>query len=298
MKIAVSPPTPAVEPVGGMAEELTAMAGAERVFGLLDTKPQWSDTPDAVELPDIQGRVELRDVCFEYEPGRAVLDKVNFVAKPGQTIALVGHTGGGKSTIIKLIARFYLPTQGQLLIDGYDTRAIRGQSLHRQMGIVLQTNYLFSGTVIDNIRFGRPEASDEQVVESLRRLDCLDLIEAMADGLETQVGEGGIAISLGQRQLICFARAMLADPRVLILDEATSAVDTVTEARIQKSLAVLLTGRTSFVVAHRLSTIRHADKVLVIDHGQIVERGNHQELLAANGTYANLYRQFIHAHKS
>lgn len=272
---------------------LTAMAGAERVFDLLDTPPQWTDAPDAVALPPLEGRIEFRSVSFEYQPGRPVLRQIDFATEPGQTVALVGHTGSGKSTMIQLIARFYLPTSGQLRFDGYETRQINGDSLHHQMGIVLQSNFLFTGTVMDNIRFGRPDATDEQVIEAVRKLDCLDVIEAMSDGFQTQVGERGGALSLGQRQLVCFARAMLADPRILILDEATSAVDPLTEARIQKALAVLLRGRTSFVVAHRLSTIRHADVVLVLDHGRIVERGTHNQLLAAGGVYAHLYRQFI-----
>ena len=192
-----------------------------------------------------------------------------------------------------MIAKFYLPTAGQLLIDGVEIRELRGESLHRQIGIVLQNNFLFSGTVLDNIRVGRPEASDAEVIDAARRLDCLDLIEALPDGFQTQAGERGNSLSLGQRQAICFARAMLADPQILILDEATSSVDAVTEARIQRALNALLAGRTSFVIAHRLSTVRHADQVLVLDHGRIVERGTHASLLAAGGTYAHLYRRFV-----
>jgi ATP-binding cassette subfamily B protein len=272
---------------------LTAMAGAERVFDLMDRSPDWTDPPDAVDLPPIQGRIGFRNVNFEYLPGQPVLHDIHFTTEPGQTVALVGHTGSGKSTLIQLIARFYLPTRGEVLFDGYETRTLRGDSLHRQMGIVLQANFLFTGTVMDNIRFGKPDATDEQVVEAARCLDCLDLIESLPEGFQTQVGERGSALSLGQRQLVCFARAMLADPRILILDEATSAVDPLTEARVQKALSVLLTGRTSFVVAHRLSTIRHADMVLVLDHGHIIERGTHTQLLAAEGAYAHLYKQFI-----
>lgn len=274
---------------------LTAMAGAERVFALLDSEPEQLDDEDAVDPPELRGLVEFKGLGFEYLKDTPVLKGINFVAEPGQTVALVGHTGSGKSTITSLIAKFYLPTTGELLIDGLDIRNIRGSSLTQQIGIVLQQNFLFSGTVMDNIRTGRSDASDQDVVDAARRLDCLDLFESMPQGLMTEVGERGGNLSLGQRQLVCFTRAMLADPRILILDEATSSVDTMTEARIQKALAVLLKGRTSFVVAHRLSTVRHADQVLVLDQGEIVERGTHNQLLSQGGTYANLYRQFIHA---
>ncbi len=274
-------------------QALTAMAGAERVFNLLDTEPDWSEPPTAIPLPPIRGRVEFRDLSFGYDPQRPVLHDVNFIAEPGQTIALVGHTGSGKTSIINLIAKFYLPTAGRLLIDGRDIREIQGESLHHQIGIVLQNNLLFSGNVLENIRVGKPAATDDEVVEAVRQLDCLDLVESLTDGFDTFVGERGGSLSLGQRQAICFARAMLADPRILILDEATSSVDTITEARIQRALGVLLAGRTSFVIAHRLSTIRHADQVLVLDQGRIVERGTHAQLLSLGGEYAHLYRRFV-----
>lgn len=276
-------------------DALTAMAGAERVFGLLDTEPEQIDTPDAAGLPPIEGRVELKDVTFSYLPGKPVLHGISLTALPGQTVALVGHTGSGKTSIINLIAKFYLPDEGSVLVDGHDTRTITSHSLAKQLGIVLQRNYLFSGSVMDNIRVGRPDASDEEVIASARALDCLDILEALPRGLATEVGEKGGNLSLGQRQIVCFCRAMLADPRILILDEATSAVDTMTEARVQAALAILLKGRTSFVVAHRLSTIRHADLVLLLDDGRIVERGSHNELLEQGERYAHLYRQFIHA---
>ncbi len=271
---------------------LTSMAGAERVFNLLDRPPEWEDAKEAKELPPVVGRIEFRNLSFEYVSGRPVLNDISFVAEPGQTIALVGHTGSGKSSIINLISKFYLPTEGKLLIDGRDIREVTGDSLHQQMGIVLQQNFLFGGTILENIRFGRPDATDEEVMDAVRALDCFDLIALLPQGFSTVVGESGSGISLGQRQLVCFARAMLANPRILILDEATSSIDTMTEACLQKALTTLLKGRTSFVVAHRLSTIRNADQVLVLDHGRIIERGTHDELIGLEGVYENLYRQF------
>jgi ATP-binding cassette, subfamily B, bacterial len=288
-----------IQPIGNMYNQaLTSMAGAERVFNLLDSKPDWEESATATDLPVTvaQGaRVEFRQVVFGYGTDRPALHDVSFIAEPGQIIALVGETGSGKSSSINLIAKFYLPTTGTVLIDGFDTRVIRGESLHRQMGIVSQQNFLFTGTVMDNIRIGRPTATDEEVVDAVRQLDFLDVIGSLPAGFKTEVGERGTSLSLGQRQLVCFARAMLANPRILILDEATSSVDAVTEARIQRALEKLLRGRTSFVVAHRLSTIRHADLVLVLDQGHIVERGTHEELLATGGVYTELYRQFTHA---
>jgi len=277
-------------------QALVAMAGAERVFRLIDTQPAWEDAPDAVALPKVAGqgaRVEFRQISFGYDPARLVLHEVDFVAEPGQTVALVGHTGSGKTSIINLAAKFYLPTSGELFIDGREVRTITSDSLHRQLGMVPQQNFLFSGTVLANIRLARPEATEAEVRAAAQQLDCLDLLEALPQGLHTEVGERGAGLSVGQRQLVCFTRALLADPRLVILDEATSSIDALTEARLQKALVTLLRGRTSFVVAHRLSTIRHADLVLVLDQGRVIERGTHAALLAGGGHYAALYRQFV-----
>jgi ATP-binding cassette subfamily B protein len=274
-------------------QALSAMAGAERFFRLIDLAPEWQDAPTAKPLPRLRGQVEFQEVGFEYEPGRPVLADISFVAEPGQTVALVGHTGSGKTTIVGLLQKFYLPTRGRVLVDGYDLHQATSYSLHCQMGSVQQNNFLFAGTILENLRFAKPDASEAEVRATLKALDCLDLLQALPQGLETAVGEKSAALSLGQRQLICFARAMLADPRIVVLDEATSAIDTVTEARLQRALEVLLRGRTSFVVAHRLSTIRQANLVLVLDQGHIVERGTHATLLAGGGVYARLHEEFV-----
>jgi ATP-binding cassette subfamily B protein len=273
-------------------QTLSGMAGVERIFGLLDTKPQWADRPDAIALPPMRGHVQFKQVNFAYVVERLVLQDIEIDALPGQTIALVGQTGSGKSSIINLLVKFYLPSSGQVLLDGHDLSGITSDSLHRQIGLVLQNNFLFSGTIYDNIRVGRPDATDAEVVEACRALDCLDMLEALPQGLATEVSERGAGISLGQRQLVCFARALLADPKVLVLDEATSSIDGLTEFKLQAALGRLLRGRTSFVVAHRLSTIRNADQVLVLEKGRIVERGTHRQLLEKAGIYAGLYRQF------
>ena len=278
-------------------QALTAMAGSERFFRLVDLKPEWRDLPTAKSISTIQGRVEFQDVHFEYQKDRPVLSDISFVAEPGQTIALVGHTGSGKTTVVALLQKFYLPSRGRVLVDGHDLIDITSNSLHARMGSVQQNNFLFAGSIIDNIRLARPDATETDVRNALKSLDCLDLLESPPQGLRTQVGEKSAALSLGQRQLICFARALLPDPRIVVLDEATSAIDSVTESRLQRALELLLRGRTAFVVAHRLSTIRKADLVLVLDQGHIVERGTHDALLAAGGVYSRLHDEFIGARK-
>ncbi|MEO8177812.1 MAG: ABC transporter ATP-binding protein [Deltaproteobacteria bacterium] len=276
-------------------QALTAMAGAERVFRLLDTRPDWQDPPDARDFSRIEGRVEFADVTFEYDRGVPVLSNVSFLARPGEAVALVGHTGSGKSTIANLIAKLYLPTEGCVSIDGHDLSRMSGTSLHRQIACVTQQNFLFTGTVLENIKVGRPAGTRQEVEQALDALGVRDLIEALPGGLDSSVGERGVGLSSGQRQIVCFARAMIASPRVVILDEATSSVDSVTEARVQHALLRLLAGRTSFVVAHRLSTILRADQILVLDQGRIIERGNHSELLRLGGIYARSYREFVSA---
>jgi ATP-binding cassette subfamily B protein len=283
-----------VQTIGNQLNQaFMAMAGAERLFRMLDQPPEWVDAADAKSTPLIKGRVEFQNVRFEYVAGRPVLQDISFIAEPGQTVALVGHTGSGKTTMVGLLQKFYLPASGRVLVDGLDLNAMTSDSLRSQMGSVQQNNFLFSGTVLDNIRFAKPEATEADVYATLKSLDCLDLLESLPGKLQTPVTERGASLSFGQRQLVCFARAMLANPRIVVLDEATSAIDTVTEARLQKALEILLQGRTAFIVAHRLSTIRKADLVLVMDQGKIAERGTHESLLKEDGIYARLHREFV-----
>ncbi len=267
----------------------SAIAGGERIFGLLDEAPEIVDRPDARPLPPITGRVAFEEVWAEYRPGEPVLKGISFVAEPGQTVASVGPTGAGKTTIINLIPRFYDVSRGRVTIDGHDVREVTASSLRSQIGIVLQDTFLFSDTVMNNIRYGRLDATDEEVIAAAKLAMAHDFIARLPEGYQTRLGERGAGLSQGQRQLIAIARAVLANPRILILDEATSSVDTRTERLIQRAFDTLLEGRTSFVIAHRLSTIRNADQVLMVQGGQIVERGTHEELLALRGAYYALY---------
>ena len=265
------------------------MAASERVFNLLDTQPDLLDAPDAVALPPVQGRVAFEDVTFAYQDGVSVLQGITLTAEPGERIALVGETGAGKSTIIRLISRFFDITGGSLTIDGHEVGQVTQASLRSQLGIVLQDTFLFTGTIEENIRYGRLDATHDAVVAAATAVGADAFIRTMPEGYQTEVGENGVNLSVGQRQIISFARALLADPRILILDEATSSVDTATEKVIQQALDTLMEGRTSFVIAHRLSTIVGADQIVVLDNGRIVEQGTHQELLAQKERYYNLY---------
>jgi ATP-binding cassette subfamily B protein/subfamily B ATP-binding cassette protein MsbA len=268
-----------------------ALAGAERIYAIVDEEPEPVDTGDAVVLERIMGRIEFDDVSFSYEEGREALDGVNFAIEPGQTVALVGQTGAGKTTIASLVPRFYDVSAGAVRVDGHDVREVTRASLRAGIAIVLQEPFLFSGTIAANIAYGRPSAPQQEIEAAARVVGAHEFISALPNGYESLLGEGGGSLSRGQRQLLAFARAILADRAILILDEATSNVDTRTEATIQRALATLLEGRTAIVIAHRLSTIRHADVILVVSAGRIVELGTHDELLAKGAVYADLYRR-------
>lgn len=270
---------------------VTNISAAERVFDILDTEPDIRDEEGAAQLPKIEGRVEFDHVSFAYsdEPDVMVLKDVSFKVKQGETIALVGPTGAGKSTVINLISRFYNATRGRVLVDDTDVKSVTLKSLREQMGIMTQDNFLFSGTIKDNIRYGKLDATDEEIIEAARSAHAHDFISKLEKGYDTEINERGTRLSNGQRQLIAFARTMISKPQILILDEATSSIDTYTEALVQQGIEAMLAGRTSFVIAHRLSTIKNADRIFVIDDGQIKESGSHDELLAAKGAYYKLY---------
>ena len=268
---------------------LSATAALDKIMGVLDEEPEVLDRPDARELAQIEGRVAFEGVRFTYGRGDEVLHGIDLVVPAGTTVALVGHTGAGKSTIAKLLARFYEPTHGRITIDDVDLNDVSQASLRRQLGVVPQEGFLFAGTVAENIAFGKPDASADEIVRAANTVGAHDFILRLEDGYETQLGERGSRLSLGQRQLVAFARALLADPRILILDEATSSVDIGTEQRIEQALRVLLAERTAFIIAHRLSTIRDADLIVVLEHGRVIEQGSHEELLARRGLYTSLY---------
>ena len=281
------------EPIRELAQRYNTfqatMASSERIFNLLDTDPDMADAPDAGELPPVEGRVDFNHVYFSYKDDEPVLQDIDLHVMPGERVALVGETGAGKSTIIRLIARFFDIDQGELLIDGHDVDKVTRRSLRQQLGIVLQDTFLFSGTIRDNIRYGRLDATEEEIIATAKAVGAHEFIMRAPEGYDTDAGENGVNLSVGQRQMISFARALLADPRILILDEATSSVDTATEKHIEKALDRLMEGRTSFVIAHRLSTIVNADKIVVMDQGRIVEMGTHEELLSRGGRYYDLY---------
>jgi ATP-binding cassette subfamily B protein len=299
-----------IDPITNIINTISALiaiqVNIERLTNLLETQSDVSDTPEVIEkygdtfhpkrqnFEPLYGDVEFRDVSFRYPDGQEmVLSHFNLKVPQGTNVAIVGETGAGKSTLVNLVCRFYEPTEGQVLIDGRDVRERSQLWLHSNIGYVLQTPHLFSGTVRENLRYGKPDATDEEIMEALRLVSAEDVVRRMENGLDSEVGEGGDMLSTGEKQLLSFARAILADPRILVLDEATASIDTVTEKKIQNAIAAVIKGRTSFVIAHRLSTIVDADVILVVHDGRIIERGTHRELMMKKGYYYNLYtRQY------
>lgn len=269
---------------------LMGMASSERIFEFLDEQPNVKEKKDAINFDEIKGHIEFDKVRFSYDENRVALHDISLEMKAGQTVALVGHTGSGKSTIANLISRFYDPTKGSVKIDGHDLRDVKLESVREKISVVLQDTFIFSGTIMENIRFGRPDATDEEVIESAKVVGAHDFIQRLANGYETEVEERGNILSVGERQLLSFARTLLADPRIIILDEATASIDTETEVKIQSALKRLLNGRTAIMIAHRLSTIREADSIFVLDHGKIIENGSHDELMEQKGEYYDLVK--------
>jgi len=281
------------EPIRGLAQIndtiQRSLAAAERIFEILDEEPQIKDAENAVEMGPIRGYVEFDHVWFSYQDGEEVLRDICIKAEPGQIVALVGKSGAGKTSIVNLIPRFYDPTRGRVLVDGIDVRTVKQGSLRRQIAMVLQDTFLFNGTIKENIRYGKLKATDEEIVEAAKAANCHEFIMEMPRGYDTEIGERGVKLSGGQKQRVAIARAILADPRILILDEATSSVDSESEYLIHKAMDRLMQGRTTFVIAHRLSTIKHADQIITLEHGRVSEVGDHHTLLEQDGTYSQMY---------
>ncbi len=269
---------------------VSALAGLERTFDMMDQPVERPDAPNAIVLKEARGRVEFKDVDFSYTPTRPLIENFNLIAEPGETIAIVGRTGAGKSTLVNLLMRFYEVDHGQITVDTHDITQITRDSLRKSFGMVLQDTWLFDSSIRENLTYGNPEASDEEIIEAMKKAHIFDFVMRLPQGLDTEIGSQGVKISEGQRQLMTIARTMISNPPMLILDEATSSVDTLTEQKIQDAFLQMMTGRTSFVIAHRLATIKSAEKILVMDNGQVVEIGTHDELLQKEqGYYRDLY---------